>query len=193
VRFLTAEAAVDQFLDIGTGIPAADNTHEVAQALLPDCRIVYVDNNPVAVLHAKALPADPADVDGELVARYAGMLAPGSVLAVSTIGSGNPNAAANARESYTASKTYTHVREDIAGFLETAGLEVVDGPAARSRWCWPFAVTIYSPGVLGLVPPIMLHHPLGRPVRGRLSHAPPRTSALLTRRELRRLRPSYGG
>jgi hypothetical protein len=45
VRYLAGEAAIRQFLDIGTGIPAADNTHEVAQAVGPDTRVVYVDND----------------------------------------------------------------------------------------------------------------------------------------------------
>jgi S-adenosyl methyltransferase len=43
VRFLTAEAGIWQFLDIGTGIPASSNTHEVAQSVAPECRVVYVD------------------------------------------------------------------------------------------------------------------------------------------------------
>src|SRR5580693_8920889 len=55
VRFLAAEAGVRQFLDIGTGIPTANNTHEVAQRIAPDSRIVYVDNDPVVLSHAKAL------------------------------------------------------------------------------------------------------------------------------------------
>jgi hypothetical protein len=55
VRFLVAEAGVRQFLDIGTGIPTSDNTHEVAQSLAPDSRIVYVDNDPVVLAHARAL------------------------------------------------------------------------------------------------------------------------------------------
>jgi hypothetical protein len=45
VRFLAAEAGIRQFLDIGTGLPSANNTHEVAQAAAPDARIVYVDND----------------------------------------------------------------------------------------------------------------------------------------------------
>jgi hypothetical protein len=55
VRFLAAEAGVRQFLDIGTGIPTANNTHEVAQDVAPDCRIVYVDNDPIVLSHARAL------------------------------------------------------------------------------------------------------------------------------------------
>ena len=55
VRFLAAEAGIRQFLDIGTGIPAANNTHEVAQSAAPNCRVVYVDYDPVVLTHARAL------------------------------------------------------------------------------------------------------------------------------------------
>ncbi|MCX5252237.1 SAM-dependent methyltransferase [Streptomyces sp. NBC_00201] len=55
VRHLVADAGIRQFLDIGTGLPTADNTHEVAQRLAPDARIVYVDNDPLVLAHARAL------------------------------------------------------------------------------------------------------------------------------------------
>jgi hypothetical protein len=55
VRFLAAEAGVRQFLDIGTGLPAPANTHEVAQQVAPDCRVVYCDNDPLVLAHARAL------------------------------------------------------------------------------------------------------------------------------------------
>jgi len=55
VRHLAAEAGIRQFLDIGTGIPSANNTHEVAQATAPDSRVVYVDNDPIVLAHARAL------------------------------------------------------------------------------------------------------------------------------------------
>jgi hypothetical protein len=55
VRYLAGEVGVRQFLDIGTGIPAADNTHEVAQRVAADSRIVYVDNDPIVLAHARAL------------------------------------------------------------------------------------------------------------------------------------------
>ncbi|WP_232234424.1 SAM-dependent methyltransferase [Actinoplanes sp. N902-109] len=54
-RFLAAEAGIRQFLDIGTGLPTADNTHEVAQSIAPESRIVYVDNDPLVMVHARAL------------------------------------------------------------------------------------------------------------------------------------------
>jgi hypothetical protein len=55
VQYLAAEAGIRQFLDIGTGLPTADNTHQVAQAAAPECRIVYVDNDPIVLAHARAL------------------------------------------------------------------------------------------------------------------------------------------
>ncbi|RMI30487.1 SAM-dependent methyltransferase [Streptomyces triticirhizae] len=55
VRYLVQEAGIDQFLDIGTGLPTADNTHQVAQRYDPEARIVYVDNDPLVLLHARAL------------------------------------------------------------------------------------------------------------------------------------------
>jgi len=55
VRFLAAEAGIRQFLDIGTGIPSANNTHEVAQSVAAESRVVYVDNDPIVLAHARAL------------------------------------------------------------------------------------------------------------------------------------------
>ena len=57
VRFLVADAGIDQFIDIGTGIPAAGSVHEVAHRIDPQARVVYVDNDPVVHLHASALLA----------------------------------------------------------------------------------------------------------------------------------------
>jgi hypothetical protein len=55
VRYLAAEAGIRQFLDIGTGIPTSGNTHQVAQAIAPESRVVYVDYDPVVLAHARAL------------------------------------------------------------------------------------------------------------------------------------------
>ncbi|MFK4066679.1 SAM-dependent methyltransferase [Streptomyces sp. NPDC029674] len=55
VRFLTADCGVRQFLDIGTGLPTLDNTHEIAQRIAPESRIVYVDNDPIVLVHARSL------------------------------------------------------------------------------------------------------------------------------------------
>ncbi|UCM88191.1 SAM-dependent methyltransferase [Streptomyces marincola] len=55
VRHLAGAAGIRQFLDLGTGLPTVDNTHEVAQRVAPDARIVYVDNDPLVLAHARAL------------------------------------------------------------------------------------------------------------------------------------------
>ena len=71
IRYLAGEEGIRQFLDIGTGLPTADNTHEVAQRVAPQCRIVYADNDPLVLSHARALlvsaPEGACDyVDGDL-------------------------------------------------------------------------------------------------------------------------------
>ena len=55
VRYLADEAGIRQFLDIGTGLPTAQNTHQVAQQVAPESRVVYVDNDPIVLAHARAL------------------------------------------------------------------------------------------------------------------------------------------
>ena len=71
IRYLAGEEGIRQFLDIGTGLPSADNTHQVAQRVAPDSRIVYADNDPMVLTHARALltstPEGSCDyVDGDL-------------------------------------------------------------------------------------------------------------------------------
>lgn len=61
VRYLAGEAGVRQFLDIGTGVPAAGNVHQVAQAVAPDSRVVCVDNDPIVLAHAHTLMASTPD------------------------------------------------------------------------------------------------------------------------------------
>jgi S-adenosyl methyltransferase len=61
VRYLAAEAGVRQFLDIGTGLPTLQNTHEVAQEVAPASKIVYVDNDPLVLTHARALMRNTTD------------------------------------------------------------------------------------------------------------------------------------
>ena len=55
VTYLTRDAGIRQFLDIGTGLPTRPNVHELAQAIAPTSRIVYVDNDPLVLVHARAL------------------------------------------------------------------------------------------------------------------------------------------
>ncbi|HET8662623.1 MAG TPA: SAM-dependent methyltransferase [Micromonosporaceae bacterium] len=61
VAYLVREAGIRQFLDIGTGLPTADNVHEVAQSIAPESRIVYVDSDPVVLVHARALLTSSAE------------------------------------------------------------------------------------------------------------------------------------
>jgi trans-aconitate methyltransferase len=61
VRYLTTQAGIRQFLDVGTGLPSANNTHEVAQAAAPESRVVYVDNDPIVLAHARALLTSRAE------------------------------------------------------------------------------------------------------------------------------------
>jgi O-methyltransferase involved in polyketide biosynthesis len=55
IEYLAGEAGIRQFLDVGTGLPTAENTHEVAQRIAPEARVVYVDNDPLVLVHARAL------------------------------------------------------------------------------------------------------------------------------------------
>ena len=71
VRYLAREAGIRQFLDIGTGLPTAPNTHQVAQQVAPECKVVYVDNDPIVLAHARALLASSPEgecdyIDGDL-------------------------------------------------------------------------------------------------------------------------------
>jgi hypothetical protein len=71
VQFLVKDMGIRQFLDVGTGIPASNNTHEVAQSIAPESRIVYVDNDPIVLSHARALLASKPEgacdyIDGDL-------------------------------------------------------------------------------------------------------------------------------
>jgi len=61
VRYLVTEAGIRQFLDIGTGLPSANNVHEVAQHVAPSCRVVYADNDPLVLAHARALLTSSAE------------------------------------------------------------------------------------------------------------------------------------
>jgi hypothetical protein len=79
VRHLAEEAGIRQFLDIGTGLPTADNTHEVAQRIDPASRIVYVDNDPVVLVHARALLI--SDPQGSCDYLEADVREPGDILA----------------------------------------------------------------------------------------------------------------
>jgi SAM-dependent methyltransferase len=83
VRFLAGEAGIRQFLDIGTGLPSADNVHEVAQRVAPQSRVVYVDNDPIVLAHARALLAGTAEGRTEYI--ESDLREPGKILASSAV------------------------------------------------------------------------------------------------------------
>jgi S-adenosyl methyltransferase len=97
IHYLVGEAGVRQFLDIGTGLPTANNTHQVAQSLAPESRIVYVDNDPLVLVHARALltstpegACDYLDADvrepGKILSEAARMLDFGQPVALMMLG-----------------------------------------------------------------------------------------------------------
>ncbi len=92
VNYLTGEAGIRQFLDIGTGLPSANNTHQVAQAMAPESRIVYVDNDPIVLVHARALLTGTPE--GATAYLDADLRDPGSILdkAAKTIDLSQPTA-----------------------------------------------------------------------------------------------------
>jgi hypothetical protein len=79
VRYLAAEAGIRQFLDIGPGLPAVNSVHEVAQALEPSTRVLYADNDPLVLAHARALLPGPAD--GRTACIQADLRDPAAILA----------------------------------------------------------------------------------------------------------------
>jgi hypothetical protein len=78
VRFLAAEAGIRQFLDIGTGLPTTGNVHEVAQAVEPSSRVVYSDNDPLVLAHARALLT--SSPEGRTAYIHADLREPQSIL-----------------------------------------------------------------------------------------------------------------
>ncbi|MFF7260989.1 SAM-dependent methyltransferase [Streptomyces sp. NPDC008159] len=92
ITYLVAEAGIRQFLDVGTGLPTANNTHEVAQRIAPESRIVYVDNDPLVLAHARALLSSTPE--GVTAYVDANVLEPDRILAAAaeTLDFGRPTA-----------------------------------------------------------------------------------------------------
>jgi hypothetical protein len=111
VSYLAGEAGIDQFLDVGTGLPTAGNTHEIAQAVRPACRVVLVDNDPVVISHARALlRSTPEGATSYLEADAAD----------------TPAILAGAQEILDMSRPVAVVMIDLLNFLEDAA-----GPVAK--------------------------------------------------------------
>jgi hypothetical protein len=144
VRYLAGEAHVRQFLDIGTGLPTADNTHEVAQRAAPEATVVCVDNDPVVLAHARALLTSTqgaiALVDDDearaIVKRLLGALPSGSYLTVCDGTNVISEAGVEAQRLYNESGAVPYrlrSPDQIAEFFE--GLELVEpGVVSCLRW-----------------------------------------------------------
>ena len=83
VRYLVKQAGIRQFLDVGTGLPTEGNTHEVAQEIAPQCRVVYVDNDPMVMVHARALLTSSRE--GKTAYIEADLREPRAILADTTL------------------------------------------------------------------------------------------------------------
>jgi hypothetical protein len=146
VQYLARDAGIRQFLDIGTGLPTADNTHEVAQRVRPDARIVYVDNDPLVLVHAEALltsssegTCDYVEADlrdpGKILAEAARTLDFGEPIAVMLLGivgqipdSDHPEAIVAKLLDAVPSGSYLAISDGVSGN------ETMNEAAERSGW-----------------------------------------------------------
>jgi S-adenosyl methyltransferase len=157
VRFLAGEAGIRQFLDIGTGIPTAGNTHQVAQAVAPESRVVYVDYDPVVLAHARALldshgagateyiDADLRDT-GTILAQARHLLdftAPVAVILVSILhaipDADDPHSIVAAVMNAVPSGSYlviSHLGTDLLDPDKQRGLEAVTGRVSQQQYAY---------------------------------------------------------
>lgn len=136
VRYLADEAGITQFLDIGTGLPVQNSTHEVAQSVQPKARIVYVDNDPLVLAHARALLTSAPDGVTEYVhadmleaeqvlqeaSRTLDMTQPVAVMVLSTLGHVEPRAGIDLMRRY------------MAGTVTGSYLVLCDTVATPRHW-----------------------------------------------------------
>ncbi|MEV4073344.1 SAM-dependent methyltransferase [Nonomuraea fuscirosea] len=195
VTYLVAEAGIRQFLDLGSGLPTADNTHEVAQRLAPECRVVYVDNDPLVLPHARALlsgtpegttdyiEADVRDVDAVLgqAAATLDLSRPVGLMMLSIVGQvpGTGPATDLVRRYVAAPAPGSHLALSDGVNVNPALVEAVSAYNARAA----FPYTLRTPGQLAglfdgldLVPPGVMSTPLWRPPPGQ--DPPPAVNAV---------------
>jgi len=160
IRYLAGEAGIRQFLDVGTGIPTASNTHQVAQEVAPECRVVYVDYDPVVLSHARALltstPEGATDYIDEdpygLVAQIMAALPSGSYLAISHLPSDLEPKLAESRDRVNrlSHQQYTHrSHAEVLRFFD--GLDMIEpGLVELRKWRPTIESTRMTPGWCGL-------------------------------------------
>jgi len=128
VHYLVAQAGIRQFLDIGTGLPTENNTHEVAQKVAPESRVVYVDNDPIVLSHARALLTSDS--------RFMAAAPSGSYLAISHASSDLRTETQTAGRSYNAHSATPitfRSRQEVTRFF--SGLELVPpGVSPLGQW-----------------------------------------------------------
>ena len=134
---LATEHGIRQFLDIGTGLPTADNTHDVAQRAAPESKIVYVDYDPVVLTHAQALLTSSPDDPYAVVARLMDAVPSGSYLVIAHAAADiAPEASAEMARRYNqmASATVTpRTRDQVARFF--TGLDLLPpGLVPINQW-----------------------------------------------------------
>ncbi|MET0415193.1 MAG: SAM-dependent methyltransferase [Actinoplanes sp.] len=183
IGYLAGEAGIRQFLDLGTGLPTADNTHELAQRIAPESKIVYVDNDPLVLVHARALlTSDPrgatsyidADVrDPEKILHEARELLdftePVAVMMVGILGH-IPNADDPARIVRTIvdalpSGSYVAINDSITTPENASALETAKNEGANYHLRTVEQITTFFDG-LDLVEPGVVSTPLWRPEPG---------------------------
>jgi O-methyltransferase involved in polyketide biosynthesis len=127
VRYLAADAGLRQFLDIGTGLPTENNTHEVAQRVAPQSRIVYVDNDPLVLAHARALLTSSPEGGCEYL--DADIRDPAAILAAAALDFTRPVALMlmGIMGHFTDSEAYPIVTDLMAGLPSGSYLALYDG------------------------------------------------------------------
>jgi hypothetical protein len=172
VRFPAAEAGIRQFLDVGTGIPTASNTHEVAQAIAPDCRVVYVDYDPVVLAHARALLTSSPEGATDYI--DADLRKPGAILAEAarTLDFTRPVAVMLIAVMHLVvdeDDPYGIVRTLLAGVPSGSYLALSQSPriSRRSRWPKRPAGTTGWPGRRSAIAPTTRSRAFRRPGTGR--------------------------
>ena len=127
VRYLAADAGLRQFLDIGTGLPTENNTHEVAQRVAPQSRIVYVDNDPLVLAHARALLT--SSLEGGCEYLDADIRDPAAILAAAALDFTRPVALMlmGIMGHFTDSEAYPIVADLMAGLPSGSYLALYDG------------------------------------------------------------------
>jgi trans-aconitate methyltransferase len=193
VRYLAGEAGVRQFLDIGTGLPAAGSVHEIAQERAPASRVVYVDNDPIVLAHARALlasspagstsyvDADVRDTSGvlEQAAAVLDFSAPVAVILVSVLhmiqDHDDPNAIVRRLTSAVSPGSFlvlTHVASDIEPEAMAEMTRRVNEHVAQPATPRDYATVARFFADLELVPPGVVRVPEWRPTSPEAAAAP---------------------